>query len=108
MSKQQIIRGKNLKEFCESYTKPVGLDGKLLKVREYSKEQLSDFRRVCNYNYRLNPEKQQLANESARLAHHKRKTINESYQRDNYLKKIGGEYTRPRMTKNFLDLSALD
>jgi hypothetical protein len=108
MSKQQIIRGKNLKDFCESYTKPIGLDGKLLKVREYSKEQLSDFRRVCNYNYRLQDEKRELANESALRCHHKRKETEESYQRDKYLKKIGGQYTRPRMTKNFLDLNALD
>jgi len=107
-TKMKVIRGDELKLFCENYKKPVGQDGKLLKVREYNKDQLSDFRRVCNYNYRLNPEKQALSNESARLAHHKRKTVNESYQRDNYLKKIGGQYTRPRMTKNFLDLSALD
>mgnify|MGYP003646319682 CR=1 FL=1 len=107
-TKTKVIRGDDLKAFCESYTKPIGSDGKLLKVREFNKVQLSDFRRVCNYNYRLNPEKQALANESARLAHHKRKTVNESYQRDNYLKKIGGTYSRPRMTHNFLDLNALD
>jgi len=106
--KTKIVRGDNLKEFCESYKKPVGPDGKFLKVREYTKQQLSDFRRVCNYNYRLNPEKQALANECALRCHHKRKETQESYQRDKYLKKIGGQYTRPRMTKNFLDLNALD
>jgi len=107
-TKMKIIRGDELKEFCDNYSRPKGEDGKLIKCKDYTKEQLSDFRRVCNYNYRLNPQKQALANESARLAHHKRKTINESYQRDKYLNKIGGQYSRPRMTKNFLDLSALD
>ena len=108
MSTTKVIYGNDLKAFCENYKRPIGIDGKLLKVREYNKEQMSDFRRVCNYNYRLKPEKQALANESARLAHHKRKTVNESYQRDNYLHRIGGTYSRPRMTKGFLDLSALD
>ena len=95
----------NLKHF-KSYTRPKGEDGKLIKCKNYTKEQLSEFRRYCNYNYRLQPEKQALANESARLAHHKRKEVEESYQRDKYLKKIGGQYTRPRMTKDFLN--ALD
>jgi hypothetical protein len=80
----------------------------LIKCKDYDKEQLSEFRRYCNYNYRIKPEKQALANESARLAHHKRKTVNESYQRDNYLHRIGGTYRRPKMTKGFLDLNALD
>jgi hypothetical protein len=107
-TKIKVIRGDQLKEFAESYKRPVGSDGKLIKCREYTKEQLSEFRRYCNYNYRSKPEKQALANESARLAHHKRKENNESYQRDNYLKRIGGTYSRPKMTKGFLDLNALD
>jgi hypothetical protein len=104
-AKTKIIRGEELKTFCESYTKPIGLDGKILKVREFNKEQLSDFRRVCNYNYRLNPEKQALANESALRCHHKRKEIEDDYQRKRYLGKVG-MLTRPR--KQFLDMSALD
>lgn len=107
-TKTKVIRGDNLKTFAENYKRPVGADGKLLKCREYNKEQLSEFRRYCNYNYRLKPEKQALANESARLAHHKRKETNESYQRDAYLHRIGGTYRRPTMTKDFLDLNALD
>ena len=107
-TKAKIIRGNELKVFCESYKRPIGTDGKLIKCKNYTKEQLSDFRRYCNYNYRLQDEKRVLANESARLAHHKRKETEESYQRDKYLKKIGGQYTRPRMTKQFLDLNALD
>ena len=107
-AKSKIIRGDDLKIFAENYTRPKGDDGKLLKCREYSKEQLSDFRRVCNYNYRLKPEKQALANESALRCHHKRKETNESYQRDNYLHRIGGTYRRPKMTKGFLDLNDLD
>jgi len=107
-TKMKVIRGDALKEFCESYTRPKGENGKLIKCKDYTREQLSEFRRYCNYNYRLQDEKRVLANESARLAHHKRKTVNESYQRDNYLRKIGGSYSRPRMTKNFLDLYALD
>ena len=107
-TKIKVIRGDELKTFAENYTRPKGDDGKLLKCREYNKEQLSEFRRYCNYNYRLKPEKKTLANESARLAHHKRKETNESYQRDNYLRKIGGTYRRPTMTKDFTDLSALD
>lgn len=106
--KSKVIRGDDLKIFAENYTRPKSADGKLIKCREYNKEQLSEFRRYCNYNYRIKPEKQALANESARLAHHKRKTVNESYQRDNYLKRIGGTYSRPSMTKDFLDLNALD
>ena len=107
-SKTKVIRGDQLKEFAESYKRPVGADGKLIKCREYTKEQLSEFRRYCNYNYRIKDDKRALANESARLAHHKRKETNESYQRDNYLHRIGGTYRRPKMTKNFLDLNALD
>jgi hypothetical protein len=107
-TKAKIIRGEELKTFCESYTRPKGEDGKLIKCKNYTKEQLSEFRRYCNYNYRLQPEKQALANESARLAHHKRKETQESYQRDKYLKKIGGTYSRIRMTKDFTDLNALD
>ena len=104
----KIIRGDELKTFCESYTRPVGLDGKLIKCKNYTVEQLSEFRRYCNYNYRLKPEKQALANESARLAHHKRKEVEENYQRKRYLEKIGGTYRNTKMTKNFLDLNALD
>jgi len=107
-NKIKVIRGDNLKVFCENYNRPKGEDGKLLKVREYTKEQLSDFRRYCNYNYRSQPEKQALANESARLAHHKRKEIEEDYQRKRYLEKIGGTYRNTKMTKDFLDLNALD
>ena len=107
-TKIKVIRGDELKVFCESYTRPKGDDGKLIKCKDYTKEQLSEFRRVCNYNYRLNPEKQSLANESALRCHHRRKEIDEDYQRKRYLVKIGGQYRRPKMTKDFTDLSALD
>lgn len=107
-TKAKVIRGDQLKEFAESYKRPVGSDGKLIKCREYTKEQLSEFRRYCNYNYRIKDDKRALANEAARLAHHKRKETNESYQRDAYLHRIGGTYRRPTMTKDFLDLNALD
>ena len=107
-NKMKIVRGDELKQFCESYKKPIGTDGKLIKCKNYNKEQLSDFRRYCNYNYRLNPEKQALANECARLAHHKRKEIEEDYQRKRYLEKLGGTYKNTKMTKKFTDMSVLD
>ena len=107
-TKAKVIRGDELKTFCESYTRPKGEDGKLIKCKNYNKEQLSDFRRYCNYNYRLQDEKRALANESARLAHHKRKEVEEDYQRKRYLEKIGGTYRNTKMTKNFTDMSVLD
>jgi len=107
-NKAKVIRGNELRIFAESYTRPKGENGKLIKCKDYTKEQLSEFRRYCNYNYRLQPEKQVLANESARLAHHKRKEIEEDYQRKRYLEKIGGTYKNTKMTKDFLDLNALD
>lgn len=107
-TKSKVIRGDDLKIFAQSYKRPVGADGKLLKVREYSKEQLSDFRRWTNYNYRLKPQKQELANQSALRCHHNRKKIEEDYQRNAYLHRIGGTYRRPHVTKDFLTFNALD
>ena len=104
-TKIKVIRGDELKTFAENYKRPIGADGKLLKVRQYNKEQMSDFRRVCNYNYRIKDDKRALANESALRCHHTRKKIEEDYQRKRYLGKVG-ILTRPR--KQFLDLNALD
>lgn len=107
-TKSKVIRGKELQEFCENYTRPIGADGKFIKCREYTKEQLSDFRRWTNNNYRLQPKKQELANQSALRCHHNRKKIEEDYQRNAYLHRIGGTYRRPHVTKDFLTFNALD
>lgn len=106
MSKR--IYGDELQKFCEKYTRPVGADGKFIKCKNYTKEQLSDFRRWTNNNYRLKPEKQELANQSALRCHHTRKKIEENYQRSAYLNRIGGIYRRPHVTKDFLDFNKLD
>jgi len=104
-TKMKVIRGDELKEFCENYSRPKGEDGKLIKCKNYTVEQLSDFRRWTNYKYRLQPEKQIIANEAARLAHYKRKDRESDYQQKRYLEKVG-ILTRPR--KQILDLSTLN
>ena len=102
------LYGDELQKWCENYIRPVRDDGQKLKCKDYTKEQLSEFRRWTNYRYRLQPEKQVIANEAARLRHHTRKKEDESYQRNAYLNRIGGTYKRKHMTKDFLELQVLD
>jgi hypothetical protein len=36
-NKIKVIRGDNLKVFCENYKRPIGADGKLIKCKDYTK-----------------------------------------------------------------------
>lgn len=45
-----------LKIFCQNYTKPLNPDGTMKLTKNYTVEELSDYRRIYNHKWRMKDE----------------------------------------------------
>jgi hypothetical protein len=60
-----------LKHFYENYKKPLNPDGTMKLTKNYTKEELSDYRRVYNHKWRLKEENKEKAKTLALAWYHR-------------------------------------
>lgn len=64
------MSSEELKKFYLNYKRPLNADGTYKLIKNFSPEELSDYRRVYNHKWRLNEVNKEKANQLALLWYH--------------------------------------